>query len=592
MNATELSPGTTILDRYEILSKLGVGGFGIVYKARQLSTGQNVAIKMLLGQRAGLVTEEQIRKENERFERECALVAELTHPNIVGLKDSGHFHEHRVMVLEFIEGHELSDLIKEKGSLDGHLCKRIISQVLEALSLAHSKGVIHRDLKPENIMLTGPASRPIAKVLDFGIAAVTHEHGDDWERLTDTGMVLGSVAFMAPEQLTRKSTTPQSDLYAIGLILFECLTGQRAFTGETPIAVAMSHVQQPCPPLPEYIRNGPFGAIIVRACAGNLEERYPDADSMLGELEAIDPSSQRSVTGSLAVNPDPFATPASTGPLQPDNPAQVRVGRASDPSAQLPNELHSTETKMLPGKTLPLEPAPDDDEPRLRPAMRPQLLVIAALALLVLIGGGVWLFDYLGSSPEATENTPHTDTKAPAAASATPEPTTPNTAPTPPTAPPATTAPPLEPTPPAEPVLSPRQRAELARQEARWSDAAAAYSEVLETTPNDALALDGLGWAQLELGTLDDAVTSFKAALATAVAPASSRFGLARTLEAKGDKKGARAAYELYLKANPEGPFASDAKARIEALKPKSNAGIGSMSSAGGSSVKHQTFID
>ena len=316
IDPSKLTPGTALLG-YKILSVLGIGGFGAVYKATQTTTGQLVAIKFLLSNR--FITDAARAEHTARFEREMQLLARLKHPNIVNLVDSGEFEGNLFMVLEFVEGEELADRLS-RGVLEAGLLSRVMVQVLEALAVAHGAGVIHRDLKPQNIMLTGPAHRPHAKVLDFGIANLSAEHRDeDWQTLTQSGMLYGTPAYMAPEQIKQKGASPQSDIYAMGLILLECLTGRRAVTAETPMEVALKQVTEGVF-IPPEIQKGPFGPIIQRACAKEPSERFRSAEEMLLAIEAREASGAGIFDQETLYGPpplSPLASPAPTASTEP-----------------------------------------------------------------------------------------------------------------------------------------------------------------------------------------------------------------------------------------------------------------------------------
>jgi serine/threonine protein kinase len=293
MLSQNIQTGATLLDRYEVLDRLGEGGFGVVYKARQISTGQLVAVKVLLSDR--LMDEAALGEEIQRFQREMELIGMFSHPNVVKLIDSGVSDSKRFMVLEYIEGRELNDFLKKNGPMLPTIAKRVVSQVLDALSSAHAKGIIHRDLKPQNIMLTGPDGRPNVKILDFGIAGISKEHrSDDYKTLTQAGQIRGTPSYMAPEQIRFGSTSPQSDIYAVGLILLECLTGRRAVTGDSLQDICIKQVLEPLS-MNEDILYSPFGPVISRACAKDLNERYGNngnearaAEEMMTDLEHME----------------------------------------------------------------------------------------------------------------------------------------------------------------------------------------------------------------------------------------------------------------------------------------------------------------
>lgn len=281
--------GDLIDDRYELLEKIGEGGFGVVYKARQLSTEQLVAVKVLLPRR--LNEERYKRQEILRFRREMKLIGQLSHSHIVRLIDSGTLESDSLyMVLEFIEGQPLSMILKRRGALSPKTTVHLMTQVLEALHVAHEKGVIHRDLKPGNIMVTEQGARPTATVLDFGIAGVMEEsRTDDFEGVTGTRDTLGTPAYMSPEQIDggASSVGPGADLYAWGIIMIECLTGRSAFSGASVMALLLKQVSSDRLELPPEIEEHPLGAVIDRATLKDREKRYRSANNTLRDLLAI-----------------------------------------------------------------------------------------------------------------------------------------------------------------------------------------------------------------------------------------------------------------------------------------------------------------
>ncbi|MDX9724547.1 MAG: serine/threonine-protein kinase, partial [Myxococcota bacterium] len=284
--------GDLLEGRYKILSILGDGGFGVVYKAMQLATEQLVAIKVLLPERLAISAKEATAAA-QRFRREMKIVGDLRHRNIVKLVDSGTLDNGLLfMVLEYVEGDELSDLIKryaKKGELIPVAeSKRLMMQVLSALSVAHAKGYVHRDLKPQNIMIATSGLERDAVVLDFGIAGVLEQaQGEDHVRLTKTRQALGTVSYMSREQALGE-TTPQTDIYAWGLIFLECLTGHVAVVADTPYAAILVHCSDAPIPIPEPIASHPLGAILAKATAKSLEERYHDVRQLYDELAACE----------------------------------------------------------------------------------------------------------------------------------------------------------------------------------------------------------------------------------------------------------------------------------------------------------------
>ncbi|BBH19650.1 serine/threonine protein kinase [Paenibacillus baekrokdamisoli] len=259
--------------RYEIITRIGGGGMALVYKAHDILLNRNVAVKVL---RQQFVHDEEFIR---RFRREAQSAAALSHPNVVSIYDVGQEDETHYIVMEYVEGHNLNEIIQERAPLQVEEAVRIASQICDALEHAHHNQIIHRDIKPHNILI-GKNGR--VKVTDFGIArAVTSS------TITQTGSVLGSVHYFSPEHAKGVSTGEKSDLYSLGIVLYQMLTGNLPFLGESPISVALKHLQETFeepriinPYIPQSVEN-----IILRAMRKNPNERYASADVMLRDLE-------------------------------------------------------------------------------------------------------------------------------------------------------------------------------------------------------------------------------------------------------------------------------------------------------------------
>ena len=281
-----LSAGDIFVERYEVVRLLGEGGFGVVYLARQLDTDAQVAIKVM---RSGMdPNDKAFIEQRDRFQREVALISRLESPYAVQLLDHGVEGGTPWMVLEFIEGKELKEVLKN-GPLDPDATKRVICQVLEALADAHERGIIHRDLKPANIMLTGTPPEVNAKILDFGIAGIRSEFMEEGDQaITTHGQIRGTVAYMAPEQFQLFiDPRHESDIYAMGLILIECLTGEQAVQGASMEEVIKKQLKSPVP-IPADVAAGPFGRLISKACAKDPGQRFKTATEMLDALKVLD----------------------------------------------------------------------------------------------------------------------------------------------------------------------------------------------------------------------------------------------------------------------------------------------------------------
>lgn len=240
--------GRDFAGKYRIRSKLGEGGFGTVYRAIQLAVGREVAVKVLRPDRA---TDDRLRDTLiKRFQREAMAMSKLGHPNTVQLIDFGTTEDEILfLVLELLDGFELSQIVATQAPMSPLRVAHICRQICMSLSEAHGTGIIHRDLKPGNVFLCHVAGDDdYVKVMDFGIARVI-EADDELGNLTKTGMTQGTPAYMAPEQAMALKTTPASDLYSLGCMMYEMLTGKMPFTGDSSVAISLSHVNDEPPTL-------------------------------------------------------------------------------------------------------------------------------------------------------------------------------------------------------------------------------------------------------------------------------------------------------------------------------------------------------
>src|SRR5262245_58871873 len=269
---------------YEILCELGAGSFGRVYKARQLSTAQEVAIKILRLHPGDAV--EDVRVQTDRFRREMHLCGELAHPNIVRLIDSGESSEGILYtVFEFVPGSTLKAVLAAEGKLQLRETVHLMAQVLDALSCAHARGVVHRDLKPENIMVTKTGVRRNALVLDFGLGGLARDVRD-WAlpRITATREMMGTPCYAAPEQLRGEPPSTRSDLYSWGLIFLECLTGELAVSGASAHVVILKQIGPDPIPIPTWLRPQRIGRLLEAVTAKQIEKRDVTVEGLLQAL--------------------------------------------------------------------------------------------------------------------------------------------------------------------------------------------------------------------------------------------------------------------------------------------------------------------
>ncbi len=284
--------GTALSGRYRLDEEIGKGGMSTVYRAFDTVLERPVAIKLMHREIAS--DSDQL----ERFRREARAVAQLSHPHIVTVIDAGEEPQGSVegqagtqsigatpyIVFEYVDGETLKALIRRAGPLEITKAIAYAIEIARALGAAHEHQIVHRDVKPQNVLLGGGESNQTAKITDFGIARTLTEEG-----LTMDGRVLGTTDYVSPEQALGHKVTVQSDIYSLGVVLYEMLTGTIPFTGETPVAVAMRHVREEIPDV-QYRRpevSAATAAVVDRATAKDLAHRYPDMPALLADLEEV-----------------------------------------------------------------------------------------------------------------------------------------------------------------------------------------------------------------------------------------------------------------------------------------------------------------
>ncbi|MGH2955395.1 MAG: Stk1 family PASTA domain-containing Ser/Thr kinase [Solirubrobacterales bacterium] len=269
----KVADGTVVDERYRLTRKIGSGGMADVWLADDLELDRRVAIKVLHDRFA------QDKEFVERFRREAQSAAGLQHPNVVSIFDRGEFGDTYFIAMEYVDGPSFKDLVK--GGMSTKDAINFTRQILNAARFAHRKGIVHRDLKPQNVLIDDEGR---ARVADFGIA-----RGESSD-ITATGSVMGTAQYLSPEQAQGKPTTPRSDIYSIGVILYEALTGRVPFHGESAVAVALKQVSE-APRRPSAINpNVPpaLDAVVMRALAKDPDARFKDADAFLKGLEAAE----------------------------------------------------------------------------------------------------------------------------------------------------------------------------------------------------------------------------------------------------------------------------------------------------------------
>ena len=264
--------GRTIANRYEIINKTGVGGMATVYVAKDKVLNRNVAVKVLKDE---FTTDEEFVK---RFNSEAQAAASLSHPNIVSIYDVGNEDNIYYIVMELVRGKTLKQIITEEGALPWKWSVNIAMQIASALETAHKNNIVHRDIKPHNIIITEDG---VAKVTDFGIAKAVSN-----STITAFGTTIGSVHYFSPEQAKGGYTDAKSDIYSLGVVMYEMLTGRVPFDSDTSVSVALKHMQEaPVPPM-EINENIPKAVndIILKAMEKEPMARYQTATAMLRDL--------------------------------------------------------------------------------------------------------------------------------------------------------------------------------------------------------------------------------------------------------------------------------------------------------------------
>src|SRR5215470_18063564 len=266
--------GSVVGNRFEILQLLGEGGMGAVYKAHDRELEKDVALKLI---RAELARNPEIL---QRFKHEIILARQITHRNVIRIFDIGQADGHKYITMEYLEGRDLRVVLREKGKLPPEEATKIVLQICRALEAAHGEGVIHRDLKPQNIMLDANGR---AYVMDFGIARSAYLPG-----MTQTGALVGTPEYMSPEQAKGEKLDERSDLFSLGVILYELLIGQSPYYSETPLATLWKRIQEKATPLIEVDPTIPkeLSDIVAKALEIEPENRFANAGEFAQQLES------------------------------------------------------------------------------------------------------------------------------------------------------------------------------------------------------------------------------------------------------------------------------------------------------------------
>ncbi len=396
MGATVTDPlvGRLVDGRYEVVSRIARGGMATVYLAVDRRLDREVALKVMHPHLAeGTAGADFV----SRFRREARAAARLTHPGLVGVYDQGLDGETSYLTMEYIDGTNLRRHLAERGSLAVDEALDVVEHVLDALAAAHRAGLVHRDVKPENVLI---ASDGRIKLADFGLARAVTE-----VTATTTGTVLGTVAYLAPELVTHGASDARTDVYAVGVLLFEMLTGVQPFVGETPIQVAFQHVHSDIPAPSDRVEWLPveIDELVRSLAARDPQDRPADAAAALSYLRRTRAALDDETLARRADVAPTVVLPAATDPGDEDGePGQDEADSDGDSGAT--TRLDMSE----PGRTVALpiglpSSTTDADETPPRRRRRARWIVLAVL-LLALIGGGAWW--YMEEGPGAYTTVP------------------------------------------------------------------------------------------------------------------------------------------------------------------------------------------
>lgn len=407
-HVTDAMVGATVDGRYLIHSRLARGGMSTVYLATDMRLDREVALKIMYPHLA------EDPSFLERFVREAKSAARLSHPHVVGVQDQGFDGNVAYLAMEYVPGHTLRDVLREKGALKPRLALALLDPVVEGLAAAHSAGLVHRDVKPENVLMSSDGR---IKIGDFGLAKAA-------STTSNTGTLIGTVAYLSPELVTGSPADARSDVYSVGIMLFEMLTGRQPFTGDVPIHVAFQHVNSTVP-APSSVVPGlaaDLDELVLWCTAHDPEQRPIDANALLGELRHVRTTlSDADLDGHS--EPAPAAPAAVTQAVPAPNPTEVLRGDQNRTTVISPSYQHTQALARPPEAAVP-DPAPAAPTKRqvraqqrdhARQARRPEhslrrnpgrrgLLWVIVLALLAILAAGAgWFF---GLGPGAAVDIP------------------------------------------------------------------------------------------------------------------------------------------------------------------------------------------
>jgi beta-lactam-binding protein with PASTA domain/serine/threonine protein kinase len=393
--------GRVLDNRYRIGSRIARGGMATVYEANDLRLDRTVAVKVM---HPGLGDDDEFAA---RFVAEARSAAKLSHPNVVAVFDQGNDDGTVFLAMELIPGHTLRDTIGKEAPLSTARALALLEPVVSALAAAHRAGLVHRDVKPENVLISDDGR---IKVADFGLAkamSATTQH-------TATGVLIGTVSYVAPELVLEGRSDARADVYAVGVILYELLTGKKPHEGETPIQVAYKHVHEDVPPpsglapsVPDYV-----DALVARATARDREQRPADAGVLLHHLRRVKQAvaagvrSDRDLVDDLMPRrtldttefltrqgPTPGAVPQESWSGSDDSDLEALLGPRGESTTTISRQRVPTTVTERPRPVPPPAPPPRP-APRTRRRRRGPILLVLALLLAGAVGGGAWYFGY------------------------------------------------------------------------------------------------------------------------------------------------------------------------------------------------------
>lgn len=395
--------GATVLgNRYEILRKIGDGGMAFVYQARDKLLNRIVAVKVL---RPEFVDDQEFLV---KFKREAEAVASLSHPNIVNVYDVGEDGKVHYIVMEYVDGQNLKEIIQNEGALEEYTALDIAKQIANALGAAHRNGIIHRDIKPHNILISKDGR--LVKVADFGIAKAVSS-----STMTNMGTVIGSVHYISPEQAKGKHLTSNADLYSLGIVLYEMIVGKVPFTGDSPISIALKHINENIEfseedkvRIPKSVRT-----IILKLTEKNPENRYQTAENLIEDIDFV----EKNIDLPYIKDYDSFAKTDMTDTSMFDNRRpKIKNDEYEDYNENYYDDEYDDYDEDDYDEEVYEEPKKSKKELKKEkkkkkaetPKQRRRLKIMAAILILILIGYGVFFAKYVGfdflSLPTSTQS--------------------------------------------------------------------------------------------------------------------------------------------------------------------------------------------